>query len=84
MTNFFYVAYYDVASRHMTPVYHGDWDVSVLALSSDDRYLAMVINRDGYGDLKVMDTKTGDFIATPLPQRVLSILMRDGMVTQWT
>ena len=66
---FLYVAYYDVASRRMTPVYHGDWDVSALALSSDDRYLAMVINRDGYGDLKVMDTKTGDFIATPLPPK---------------
>ena len=66
---FLYVAYYDVASGTLTDFYHADWDISALALSSDDRYLAMVVNADGYGELKIIDLKCNDFIAIPQPPK---------------
>lgn len=66
-SEFLYVAYYDVASGSLKKVYETDWDVSAVALSSDDRYLAMVVNADGYGELKVMDVTTGGFVCVPRP-----------------
>ena len=66
---FLHVSYYDVAKGVLRDVYHTDWDVSALALSCDDRYLAMVVNADGYGELKIWDTKSGGFLAAPRPPK---------------
>lgn len=68
-SEFLYVAYYDVDSGTLTRVYETDWDVDAVALSSDDKYLAIVVNADGYGELKMMDTTTGSFLAVPLPPK---------------
>ena len=62
---FQYLAFYDIASGCMTMVYAPEWDVESLALSPDDRYLAMFINEDGYSTLKVYDRKRDQFINIP-------------------
>ncbi len=68
-SEFMYVAYYDVASAAMTRVYEDKWDVEGLALSYDDRYLAMVVNTDGYGELKILDLKINALADTVLPPK---------------
>ncbi|MEE0298822.1 MAG: hypothetical protein UD963_05990, partial [Christensenellales bacterium] len=62
---FQYLAYYDIASGKMTKVYAPEWDVEALALSPDDRYLAIFINEDGYSTLKIYDRKRDLFLNIP-------------------
>lgn len=64
---FLYVGYYDVASRMVTHVYHTDHDVTKVALSCDDKYLAMVVSVDGFGQFRIMDLNKGCFISCPVP-----------------
>ncbi|MCI8567519.1 MAG: S9 family peptidase [Lachnospiraceae bacterium] len=66
---FLHISYYDVAKGSLRDVYRTGWDVSALALSRDDRYLALVVNNDGYGELKILDTKSGGFLETPRPPK---------------
>jgi dipeptidyl aminopeptidase/acylaminoacyl peptidase len=66
---FLYVGYYDVASKKVRHVYHTDHDVTKVALSSDGKYLAMVVSVDGFGEFRIMDTATGRFVAAPMPPR---------------
>lgn len=68
-SEFLYVGYYDVAARSVRCVYRTDWDVTRVALSADDKYLAMVVSVDGFGEFKIMDTATGRFLAAPMPPR---------------
>ena len=68
-SEFVYVAYYNVAAGTLTKVFTDSWDIEGLALSFDDRYLAMVANADGYGELKILDTLTGALADTVLPPK---------------
>lgn len=68
-SEFLYVGYYDVAARSVKCVYRTGWDVTKVALSADDKYLAIVVSIDGFGEFKVLDTATGRFLATPMPPR---------------
>lgn len=65
--NFVYAAYYDLAAQRLTRVYESDWDVDALALSADDRYLALCVNEDGYSRVKLLDVALGEMVNTPLP-----------------
>ena len=64
---FLYVGYYDVASRQVRHVYHTDHDVTKVAISSDDKYLAMVVSVDGFGQFRILDLANDKFISTPAP-----------------
>ena len=68
-SEFVFAAYYDVAAAKLTKVYEDAWDIEGLALSCDDRYLAMVANADGYGDLKFLDLKTNTLMDTVQPPK---------------
>lgn len=68
-SEFLYVGYYDVATRAVKCVYRTEWDVTKVALSADDKYLAIVVSIDGFGEFKVLDTATGRFLATPMPPK---------------
>ena len=68
-SEFAFVAYYDVKTAALTEVYRTDWDVENLALSADDRYLAMIVNADGYSALRILDTKTGALLNIPEPPK---------------
>lgn len=60
-----YLAYYDMATKKLSKLYEENWDVENLALSHDDKYLGMQINRDGYSVLEIYNTKTGQMENTP-------------------
>ena len=64
---FLYVGYYDVASRRVSHVYHTDHDVTKVALSCDDKYLAMVVSVDGFGQFRILDLHNDKFISHPNP-----------------
>ena len=64
---FLYVGYYDVDSRTIRHVYHTDHDVTKVAISSDDKYLAMVVSVDGFGQFCILDLANDKFISTPTP-----------------
>ena len=64
-SQFKYMAYYDLKSETITKLYEENWDVESLALSFDDKYLAMQINRDGYSTLEIYNTKTAQFENVP-------------------
>ena len=70
------LAYYDIASGKMTKVYAPEWDVEALAVSPDDRYLAMFINEDGCDTLKVYDFKRELFLNIPQPPKGVSSYWR--------
>lgn len=56
---FLYAAYYDLGSQTFQSVYKTGWDVDGLALAPDERYLAMLVNEEGYGRLRIWDLVTG-------------------------
>ena len=60
----------------MTKVYAPEWDVEALAVSPDDRYLAMFINDDGCDTLKVYDLKRQLFLNIPQPPKGVSSYWR--------
>ncbi len=63
------VAYYDIESGGMKPFYGDDWDATTIALSADDRYLAVVVNEDGYSALHILDTTSGARVNTITPPK---------------
>ena len=71
-SEFVYLAYYDIASKTLKKVYEEGWDLESLALSRDGKYLAMLVNRDGYSELEVMNTATGAFLNIPRPPKGVS------------
>lgn len=71
-SEFKYLAYYDIATGVMTKQYAPDWDVESLAVSPDDRYLAILVNEDGYDALKVFDLKRELFVNIPQPPKGVS------------
>ncbi len=70
-------AFYDVAQRRMTFRDSLDWDVESLALSDDGRYLACIVNQDGYGRLWLKDLRRRS--AT---QAIPSPVLPDGVVQE--
>ena len=64
-----YVAYYDIASATMEKRYAYSWEVELVALSSDDRYLAVTVNEDGYFKLHIYDLANGDEVNIPQPPK---------------
>ena len=71
-SEFIYLAYYDIAAKTLKKIHEDPWDIESLALSRDGKYLAMLVNRDGYSDLKIMDTATGAFQNIPRPPKGVS------------
>lgn len=68
-SDFVYLALYDIASDTMTKVYEENWDLESISLSRDGRYLAILINRDGYSELEIMDVTSGRFLNLPKPPK---------------
>ena len=66
---FLRVWYYDLASRQMSVAFAYDWDADRLALSADDRYLAVVVNVMGYGVLHIYDLMSGTELNTVQPPK---------------
>lgn len=68
------VAFLDVASGERRWLETPDWDVEDLALSPDGRYLAWVVNQEGYSRLSLRDLTTGQLVQLPaIPDGTISI-----------
>lgn len=63
------VYYYDIAAERMEPAFEYGWDVSSVALSSDDRYLAVLVNEGGYTRLHIHDLITLSEVNTIAPPK---------------
>ena len=56
-----------------------DWDVEQVALTGEGRYLAWVVNEDGYSRLHVRDLESGEPWGLPaLPEGVIGVLVGSG------
>lgn len=68
-----YLAYYNLKEDSITKIYEENWDIEDIELSSDDKYLAIKINRNGYSDLEILNTHTNCFENTPsFPKSVMA------------
>lgn len=67
--DFMNVFYYDIDAGSMTQAFQYGWDVERLALSFDDRYLALTVNEGGYTKLHIRDLKTLAEVNTILPPK---------------
>jgi dipeptidyl aminopeptidase/acylaminoacyl peptidase len=61
------LAYYDLEGDGFRWVERPEWDVADATLSRDGRYLAWVVNEDGYDRLYVKDLQEDRVYAPPLP-----------------
>jgi len=64
-SDFLYTAYYDIAEDKLTRIYEENWDVELVTLSEDQRYLAMKVNDDGRDRIVVVDLRSGNKIDIP-------------------
>lgn len=65
------LAFYEVDSRKFTFVMQFDWDVEGIAVTGDGKYLALILNNDGYSDLKVYMRESMQEVRLPtLPRGV--------------
>ena len=67
--DFNYIAYYDVENKTFEKAFEYDWDVSNIALSSDNRYLAIITNESGYSALKIYDLINKSYVNIPQPPK---------------
>jgi dipeptidyl aminopeptidase/acylaminoacyl peptidase len=60
------VAKMDIATRKIEYLQgKGVWEIEEMALSPQGRYLAWILNEDGYGRLYIKDLLTGEMMPTP-------------------
>jgi dipeptidyl aminopeptidase/acylaminoacyl peptidase len=68
-SDFVNVWYYDIAAGAMVRRYEYGWDVNTLALSNDDRYLAVLVNEGGYTRMHIYDLTTNTEVNTIVPPK---------------
>ncbi len=69
------LAFQDTESGERRWVETPDWDVEQVALAGDGRYLAWVVNEEGYSRLQVRDLESGEMLGLPaLPEGVIGVL----------
>lgn len=68
-SDFSYVAWYGMDEATLEKRYRFDWDVDNITLSSDDRFLAINVNEDGYSRLHLVDLVHDNYINIPQPPR---------------
>ncbi len=66
-SDFFYLAFCDLKTGKGEKVRDFGRDVEGLSISPDGRYLAVVINEDGYSVLRVCDRSAHSFVSLPTP-----------------
>ena len=66
-SDFAYVAWCDREASKLDKRYAFNWDVDNIALSFDDRYLAINVNEDGYSRLYLIDLDQDTFVNLPQP-----------------
>ena len=67
--DFIGVYYYDIAAGRMESVYSYGWDAAALAVSCDDKYLAVTVNAGGYTELHIYDIQAKAELNPPRPPK---------------
>ncbi len=62
-----YVAWCSLDGASLERLYAFHWDIDNIALSPDDRYLAINVNEDGYSRFYMVDLAQDDFVNIPQP-----------------
>ncbi|NLY20244.1 MAG: S9 family peptidase [Tissierellia bacterium] len=68
-SEFKYLAFYDIANNRVKKLYETNWDINKVSLSSDDKYLAITINENGYTRLSFFNTENMNLLNTPQPPK---------------
>lgn len=63
------IAYYDISKKTLEIQHAERWDIESIALSADNRYIAMSINENGYMQLKVWDILGKSELNIPMPPK---------------
>ncbi len=80
-SDFIGVWYHDMVSGKEEKIYSYSWDAYSLSVSSDDKYLAVLVNEAGYSKVHVYDMEIGEEINLPeIPQGVISYYQN----TEWS
>ena len=66
-SDFLHTARLDLASLTWEKIVYPNWDVEIMSLSPNGRYLAYVINQDGVSQLELIDLGMGQVRIAPLP-----------------
>ena len=76
-SDFLYLAELDIETGSFTPKVAPPWDVELLALSPDRRWLAYAINQEGASQLHLLDLERGATQRVELPDQA------PGVVAMW-
>ncbi|MCA1553915.1 MAG: hypothetical protein LC737_06010, partial [Chloroflexi bacterium] len=69
------VGYFNLKNRKRKLIEAPEWDVELVSVSRDSRYLAWVVNNDGYSELHVRNLKKGKEIKLPkMPKGVIAFM----------
>ena len=69
------LAFYDLYNNSWQWIETPEWDIEAISGSPDGRYLAWLVNEDGYSHLVVRNLRTGKLLNLPeLPRGVMSSL----------
>ena len=56
---------YDLATGERAPLIEADWDVMYVGYSPSGQYRVSAVNNDGFTDVTVLDTATGETVSLP-------------------
>ena len=56
---------YDLATGARAPLIEADWDVMYVGFSPSGRYRISAVNNDGFTDVTVLDTNSGETVSLP-------------------
>jgi dipeptidyl aminopeptidase/acylaminoacyl peptidase len=56
---------YDLATGERAPLIEADWDVMYVGFSPSGRYRISAVNNDGFTDVTVLDTQSGETVSLP-------------------
>lgn len=73
--DFLGLAFFDLGTNELKWIETPDWDIEDVDLSRDGRFLALVVNEDGYSKLYVRELSTNELHEYPdLPRGVITML----------
>lgn len=68
-TDFFGLSFYDVTSKKFIQSKNPEWDVDGFSISYDSKYIALIINEDGYNKFSLFNIENlNEPIITSIPQ----------------
>lgn len=68
-TDFFNLSFYNIAEKKFIQAKKSEWDVDGFSISYDSKYIALIVNEDGYNRFSLFNIEDlNNPITTPIPQ----------------